>query len=379
MAGSGRASRLVLAIMLVLVPLGLAIAISGDRGGNALVAAARRAEAEGDWATGFLAYLAASRAGSGDPEVRAGLRTAAARLVDSLPEESPALQLELVGWLATSEDSRLLATALDRCTAPISAGWFLMGSDAGRADERPARRVYVDAFRIDRFEVTNAQYQRFLAATGRPAPPYWRDGQAPTGTAAHPVLAVDWNAAAAYCTWAGRRLPTEAEWERACRGTDGRTYPWGEAWDPSLANIIFGLPPVETQPRPTDPAWRLIVEPQPAGGPAPRPVGSIPGGASAEGVLDLVGNAAEWVADWYGWGGYADLPERNPVGAGPPWNHVLRGFGWLDRYGSPDTVAGDARCSARDSSHATVDVRFGFRCAVDGLAAPPDPPARGGP
>ncbi len=264
-------------------------------------AAARRAEAEGAWATGFLAYLAASRAGSGEAEVRAGLRTAAARLVDSLPEESPALQLELVGWLAT-RSSRLLATALDRCTAPISAGWFVMGSDAGRADERPARRVYLDAFRIDHFELTNAQYQRFLAATGRPAPVLaGRAGPRRNGGA--PGLAVDWNAAAAYCTWAGRRLPTEAEWERACRGTDGRTYPWGEAWDPSLASIIFGLPPVETQPRPTDPAWRLIVEPQPAGGPAPRPVGSIPGGASADGVLDLVGNAAEWVADWYGWDG----------------------------------------------------------------------------
>jgi formylglycine-generating enzyme required for sulfatase activity len=380
MIRSRGASRWVVAAgAILIVSVGLGIGIPGDRGDGGLVEAARRAVAAGDWAAGFLAYLGLFRAGSDEAEVEAGLEATAARLMDSLPEESSAVQRDLVGWLAADGDGRLLATALDRCTAPITAGWFLMGSAAGRPNERPERRVYLDAFRIDRYEVTNAQYQRFVALSGRAAPPHWRGGLPPAGTAAHPVLAVGWDDAAAYCSWAGRRLPTEAEWERACRGTDGRTYPWGDTWDPSLANIASGLPLVETQPRPTDPAWRLVAEPQPAGGLGPRPVGSLPGGASPEGVLDLAGNAAEWVGDWYGWDGYAGLPERNPVAAGPPWNHVVRGAGWLDPWARPDWVARDARCSARDSSHVTVDVRFGFRCAIDGLAVPSDPPAGSGP
>ena len=289
----------------------------------------------------------------------------AGRRLAGIADAPPNIQQELVAWLADSGDDGLLAAAIDRCTASFPAGWFVMGSDEGRADERPVHRVFLDAFRLDRYEVTNAQYARFVVATGRRPPTYWAGGTYPAGEAAHPVLVVGWADATAYCAWAGRRLPTEAEWERACRGTGGRRYPWGDAWDPALVNVTAGQPLGGGAPGATDPASALLASPQPAGSAGPRAVGSLPGGATPEGVQDLADNAAEWVADWYSWGGYDGLPARNPVAGGPPWNHVLRGVSWLDRYGRPDEVASDARCAARSSSHAIADVRLGFRCAAD--------------
>ncbi|MBP1704688.1 MAG: hypothetical protein H6Q36_427 [Chloroflexi bacterium] len=355
------------------------LVVGGDRTGRSSLDDARRAVARGDWAAGFAGYLALDRAGAGGAEVANGLALAAGRLVASLPTEPAALQRDVVGWLAGAGGEALLATALDRCTAPIPAGSFVMGDDSGRPDERPARMVSLDAYRIDRYEVTNVQYARFVVATGQAAPEYWVDGEYPPGEAAFPVLAVSWADAAAYCSWAGRRLPTEAEWERACRGPDGSVYPWGDTWDPLHANVASGLPPLGADPGSADPAWEVLAEAGSASGseagPAPRTVGSQPAGASSEAVLDLVGNAAEWVADWYNWDGYADLPDHNPIGTGPPVNHVVRGIGWLDRYGRPDLVATEARCSARNSSHALVDVRQGFRCAVSGLDVPADPPS----
>jgi len=112
-----------------------------------------------------------------------------------------------------------------------------MGSNSGRADERPQHAVYLDAFDLDRYEVTHVRYQRFLQATGRRPPPYWSDDDYPAGQSDYPVVGVSWDDADAYCAWAGKRLPTEAEWEKACRGTDGRVYPWGNLWEPRRANV----------------------------------------------------------------------------------------------------------------------------------------------
>jgi len=119
-------------------------------------------------------------------------------------------------------------------------------------------------------------------------------------------------------------------------------------------------------PRPANlsETWGLLLQPQ-GKGPALglRPLGSYPEGASPYGVLDLVGNASEWVADWYNWNGYRDLPPRNPLSTGPPWNHALRGSSWIEVSGRPDWIQERSRCSARNSSHSSTDPRAGFRCA----------------
>ena len=184
----------------------------------------------------------------------------------------------------------------------VPAGEFWMGSEESD-DEKPRHRVHLDAFHIDKYAVTNALYERFMRSTGRQAPAYWNDskGNSPT----QPVVGVSWHDAEAYCKWAGKRLPTEAEWEKAARGTDGRKYPWGDQWDSSRANSV------ESQLGKT------------------TPVGSYPGGASTYGALDMAGNVWQWVADWYDKSYYQRSPERNPRGPESGQYRVLRGGSWL--------------------------------------------------
>jgi formylglycine-generating enzyme required for sulfatase activity len=281
-----------------------------------------------------------------------------------------AAEINLLRRLAAADDREILAEVLDRSVVHIPAGEFPMGDDGGPANERPQRPVYLDGFEIDRYEVTNVQYWRFLQAMGREPPPYWPGDDYPPGQADVPVVGVTWEDADAYCAWSGRRLPSEAEWEKACRGTDGRIYPWGEAWDPLRANVGLFEGDV-SQPRAyTEPGivgwgdnWAPVqVTPT---GPAAlglRPVGSYPAGASPYGVMDLVGNASEWTVDWYNWGGYDDMPDRNPVGLGPEWNRAIRGSSWV-AYGVVGWGQDRSRCPARDSTHrGTPDARFGFRC-----------------
>jgi formylglycine-generating enzyme required for sulfatase activity len=264
--------------------------------------------------------------------------------------------------LAASGDPGL-SEVLDQSMISVPAGEFLMGSESGLDNEKPQRLVYLDAFEIDRFEVTNAQYRRFIIATGRRPPRYWSGVDYPPGQADLPVVGVEWLNAEAYCAWVDKRLPTEAEWEKACRGTDGRTYPWGDTWDMDRANV--GLPHSEPRSGLWDRAWILLQEPKQASDlPGLSSVGSYPEGASAYGVMDMAGNASEWVTDWYNWGGYWDLPDRNPVGTEPPWNRCLRGSSWYVPYGDPSQGQFRSRCAARNSSHgADNDARMGFRCA----------------
>lgn len=255
-----------------------------------------------------------------------------------------------------------LAEAMDRDTVLVPAGWFRMGSETGDPDERPVLGVWVDAFRIGRAEVTNAQYLRFVAATGARAPRYWDGREHPPGLAAEPVVGIGWQDACAYCSWVGMRLPTEAEWEYVCRGSDGRAFPWGDAWDPAI-----GLAVVLSSNDP-DAVWPLVATPGP---PGPAPAGTR-NGRSPFGVLDLSGNVSEWVADGYV-GDRSTLPARNPVGVSSSGQMSIRGGSWLALHAGPGIVAA-ARCASRNASHSYDDPRVGFRCATRvGLGGPSFP------
>lgn len=224
----------------------------------------------------------------------------------------------------------------------IPAGTFLMGSPegTGRADEWPQRSVYLDAFAIDQVEVTNERYLAFVATTGHRSPPN-PYGNGPLvsikGIEQLPVVQTTWYDAKAYCSWAKKRLPTEAEWEKAARGTDGRRFPWGN--DPAslkLANFDREWEDEKTL----------------------YPVGSLSEGDSPYGVKDMAGNAREWVADWYDADYYKHAPDRNPQG--PDKKGVVRSI----RGGSWHSPVPDITTSARGRGGFALQTHgTGFRCA----------------
>jgi formylglycine-generating enzyme required for sulfatase activity len=156
----------------------------------------------------------------------------------------------------------------------VPAGEFTMGSEKLQ-NEKPRRTVMLKDFYIDKFELTNQKYFLFCKDTGRELPTHFVNGKVPAGREKHPVSNVSFFDAEACCKWAGKRLPTEEEWEKAARGVDGRTYPWGSGWDQNLSNN-------RTRP-----------------GQDTLPVGSIPRGASPYGLLDMAGNVWEWTDSWY--------------------------------------------------------------------------------
>jgi formylglycine-generating enzyme required for sulfatase activity len=202
------------------------------------------------------------------------------------------------------------------------------------ADEQPQHRVYLDEFYIDKYPVTNAQFEQFVKATRYKTESDWRKYYK-KGKEKHPVVYVSWNDASAYCKWAGKRLPTEAEWEKAARGADGRIWPWGNVWDKNKCNSKDGGPGTTT------------------------PVGSYPAGASPYGVMDMAGNVWEWCADRYDKDYYAHSPQHNPQGSSSRTWCVLRGGGW---FNNTDIL----RCADRDNLvpwHALCNV--GFRCSQD--------------
>ena len=221
----------------------------------------------------------------------------------------------------------------------IPAGEFLMGSQAGQEDERPAHHVYLDAFYIDKYEVTTGRYAKFMRVQ-RPTRPFkWQE--ALRGRQAEkPVIGVDWYDAKEYCEWAGRRLPTEAEWEKAARGTDHRTYPWGED-APTRAYTNAGQR-----------AWK--------GYDTLTAVGSHAPGHSPDGVADLSGNVWEWIADRYDQRYYETSPSRNPRGPSTGPLRVLRGGAWNN---DATTIRGANRAAYAPAMRRN-DV--GFRCAMDG-------------
>lgn len=214
-------------------------------------------------------------------------------------------------------------------TVYIPGGEFILGSDTGNEDETPQQDIYINAFNIDIYPVSNAEYKDFVDATGHNPPRTWKEGAYPEGTADHPVIWVTWHDAQAYCEWAGKRLPTELEWEKAARGTDGRTYPWGETFDSAKCNS------------------------KESGLGGTSPVGSYPDGVSPNGAFDMAGNVWEWTADWYE--AYrGSLYELARYGE---QYKVLRGGSWFD---AQDMVRSSTRKSFDPNQGFST---IGFRCA----------------
>jgi serine/threonine-protein kinase len=246
----------------------------------------------------------------------------------------------------------------------VPPGRFEMGSDEGDSDERPVHTVYLDAFWIDRTEVTNAQFAEFLNARGnqseggapwlgltdedclieRVGAGYWPK----SAYEGHPVILASWYGAAAYCRWAGGRLPTEAEWEYAARGPEGKSFPWGRQFEATRSNFCDVSCLISWAHGTVDDGHARTA-----------PVGSYAAGESWCGALDLAGNALEWVGDRYDGGYYGSSPLRNP--SGPPWGplRVRRGGSW--RSEAHKLRSADRTFDFPDSAMDDV----GFRCALD--------------
>ena len=224
----------------------------------------------------------------------------------------------------------------------IPEGKFWMGSRKFEApkDENPRHEVELNAFYIDQYGVTTSRYNQFMKATNRNAPKYWeqvdlsRDGD-------KPVVGISWHDANAYCEWAGKRLPTEAEWEKAARGTDERIYPWGSTTpDKNTANF--------------NQSWSDTFYSDRL-----KRVGSYEPGKSPFGVYDMAGNVWEWVADWYQGDYYRKSPCCNPKGPENGKFRVLRGSSW---FNGP----WDLRSANRNKITPTErNAFFGVRCAKD--------------
>jgi formylglycine-generating enzyme required for sulfatase activity/serine/threonine protein kinase len=228
----------------------------------------------------------------------------------------------------------------------IPAGEFLRGSQErdkrALAPEKPQRRIYLEEYWIGKYPVTNAQYAIFVEATGRRHPEHWEGGRPPEGKENHPVANVSWWDALAYCRWLAEmtgkryRLLTEAQWEKAARGTDGRMYPWGNSWNSRKCNTReerkMGTTSVDAY---------------------------SPAGDSPYGCADMAGNVLEWVADWYSEDYYArSSVSQNPYGPASGAVKVLRGGSWsANRWG--------ARCASRlYGNRKAARAEVGFRCAL---------------
>jgi formylglycine-generating enzyme required for sulfatase activity len=225
----------------------------------------------------------------------------------------------------------------------VPAGKAQIGSDTGDSDEAPAQRLHIDAFYIDRFPITNAQYRRFLRAARQPGPVHkiawaekynWRGQDYPAGTGDQPAILVSWEEAKGYCAWKGKRLPHEVEWEKTARGPNALVWPWGNRWEDGACPELDG---VEVPPR----------------------VGMCPNRKSVYGAFEMVGGVYEWTADQY----YAY--DRT---------HLHRNANeWITVFGDPSLAVrgvpsgqvGPATTAMSRSGHAdNMRARIGFRCAL---------------
>ena len=218
----------------------------------------------------------------------------------------------------------------------VSAGPFVMGGrdEESPSNERPSHTVHLADFFIDPFPVTNVDYLEFVRATGHGMPIHWARGTFPMGTGRHPAN-VSWKYAVAFAEWAGKRLPTEAEWEKAARGTDERTFPWGNRFvegERCNSNNMVGTT---------------------------TPVDEFPDGRSPYGLWDMAGNVFEWCSDYYDEEYYKHSPSSNPRGPQGGQERVLRG-------GSYQESRAGLRCTHRRGAAETDNLdNVGFRCAMD--------------
>jgi serine/threonine-protein kinase len=259
----------------------------------------------------------------------------------------------------------------------VPAGDFLMGSDPVKdvntaPEEQPQHTINLKDYWIDQTDVTNAMYAAFVQATGYKTDAEkggwgwaftnnaWNkvngaDWQHPQGTGSslqgldnHPVVLVSWADSQAYCKWAGRRLPTEAEWEKAARGTDGRLFPWGD--QPPAANLLNFADknlPLDWTDKSANDGYEFT-----------SPVGNYPAGASPYGALDMAGDAIQWVADWFSAKYYPTSPMDNPTGPASGDSHVVRGGSWTNDLISVRSASRSGDIPDERSAS------LGFRCAV---------------
>ena len=222
----------------------------------------------------------------------------------------------------------------------IPEGPFKMGSNNGDYDEAPEHQVYLATFYIDKYEITQAEYDRFVRATkrGKPFVPVFDDDITKILKPELAAMGMSWSDAAAYCQWAGKRLPTEAEWEKAAKGEGARKYPWGDSLAPMHANLDG-----------EEDGYKYLAPP-----------GKFKAGRSPYGLYDMAGNVAEWVHDTYDDKYYSKSPYRDPKGPEDGQNKVIRGGSWRE---SPN----GARVSKRFQAKLwRTDATIGFRCAQSG-------------
>lgn len=250
--------------------------------------------------------------------------------------------------------STMISEKDDMVMVYVPAGEFKMGSEKYGSGEKPVHTVNLGAFWIDQTEVTNAMYARCVAAgecdPHRSTKSYTHDSYYGNPEFdEYPVVYVSWSDAKAYCAWADKRLPTEAEWEKAARGEDRRTYPWGNEWDVrTTLRLNFS-----DKNDPIDPSDTVADD----GYADTAPVGNYLNGASPYGAYDMAGNVWEWVADWYGENYYSTSPLSNPLGPNSGTERVVRGGAWNDpAEGVRSANRGRGPSSANNS-------RVGFRCS----------------
>ncbi len=221
----------------------------------------------------------------------------------------------------------------------IPEGPFTMGSHEGDPDEAPVHQAYLASFYLDKKEVTQGEYDRFVRMTKRAKPmvPVFEDDLGKILKPELPAVGVSWPDAFAYCRWAGKRLPTEAEWEKAGRGEGRRRYPWGDEFVNGRANLDGA-----------EDGYQYMASP-----------GSFESGRSPYGLYDMTGNVAEWVADTYDEKYYRETPYRNPPGPPDGQHKVIRGGSWRE-------TPHNARLSKRFQAKIwRTDSTIGFRCAKD--------------
>jgi formylglycine-generating enzyme required for sulfatase activity len=221
----------------------------------------------------------------------------------------------------------------------IPEGPFTMGSQDGDPDEVPEHQVFLKGFFIDRKEVTQAEYTRFAKMTKRPMPriEVFEDDQSKLLQPEFSAMSVSWDDAVAYCKWAGKRLPTEAEWEKAGRGEGKRKYAWGDKFAVNTANVNG-----------SEDGYKYLAPP-----------GSFEAGRSPYGLYDMTGNVAEWVADSYDEQYYKGAPYRDPKGPESSDLKVVRGGSWRE-------TEHNARLSKRFAAKRwRTDITIGIRCAAD--------------